>query len=82
MCVKQACSRTIQTSGAYRFCARSASPSMRERRVNGAYDALCTREVARHGERVLAQNNKGTLSSLDNFYNNSPEFDFSVVVSR
>ena len=35
MCVKQACSRTIQTSGANRFVRGSASPSMRERRING-----------------------------------------------
>ena len=44
--VKQACSRTIQTSGADLSCARGASPSMRERRINGTHDALCERQVA------------------------------------
>jgi len=33
ICVKQACSRTIQNVQRWLFCARSASPSMRERRV-------------------------------------------------
>jgi hypothetical protein len=28
------------------FCARSASPSMRERRINGVYDALFKGQVA------------------------------------
>ena len=32
---EQACSRTIQTSGADCFMRGSASPSMRERRING-----------------------------------------------
>src|SRR5215813_12940411 len=35
--VKQARSRTIQTSGANRFVRGSASPSMRERRVNTVF---------------------------------------------
>jgi len=43
--VKVACSRTIQTSGADR-CARGASPSMRERRINEGYDAPGTGQVA------------------------------------
>ena len=45
--VKQACSRTIQTSGADLSCARGASPSMRERRINRGYDALHDGSVAR-----------------------------------
>ncbi len=32
-------------AGAYRFCARGASPSMRERRINLVHHALCTGEL-------------------------------------
>src|SRR4051812_30901284 len=39
MCLKQACSRTIQNVRRECLCA-GASPSMRERRVNGVHHAL------------------------------------------
>jgi putative transcriptional regulator len=43
--VKQACSRTIQTPALIVY-ARSASPSMRERRINRSYHALWIGSVA------------------------------------
>jgi hypothetical protein len=40
---------------ALEFCARGASPSMRERRVNAAYDALSTLQVASPPGLLLGQ---------------------------
>ena len=67
MCVKQACSRTIQTSSAACFLRGSASPSMRERRVNGVYDASCTGQVASSAGRWYWFSLKNTPKALANF---------------
>ena len=47
--VKQACSRTTQTSGADFLCARGASPSMRERRITAPMMPYLRGKLQVHG---------------------------------
>src|SRR6185436_2851561 len=63
MCVKTSLLSNHPNVRRRSFCARSASPSMRESRVIGVYDALYARQVASSLDRRQPRTERGSAGS-------------------